>query len=104
MFLFKATFELCEIVTYNKNKSTNGEPFLNIINRNQILITITVFRLIRHQAEFQLVPNQSEQRMVVGEGEGTGGVKSPPLFKVEVCSIIRSPSPTFLGEIFQKKY
>jgi len=34
--------------------------FLNLGYLNQILIIITVFRLIEHQTEFRLFPNQSE--------------------------------------------
>ena len=34
--------------------------FLNILKSNQIWIVFTPFQLIWHQAEFRLVPNQSE--------------------------------------------
>ena len=35
---------------------------MNHVNTNQIWVVITLFRLIWHQTEFRLVPNQSEKR------------------------------------------
>ena len=51
----------CELIRLWKYFSVCSDIFLNLINLNQILITITIFQSIWYQMEFCLVPNQSEK-------------------------------------------
>ena len=41
------------------------KSFLNLVDLNQIWIVIILFRLIEHQTELSLVPNQSKKGITV---------------------------------------
>ena len=46
--------------TLNMSRTTRGESFPNLIESNRNQIVFTIFRLIWHQTDVRLVPNQPE--------------------------------------------
>jgi len=49
------------LLEINKYQLCKAKSFMKLARLNQILVLITLLRLVEQQTEFSLVPNQSEK-------------------------------------------